>query len=113
MDPDKALEDLREIFRVRDCEMNDVKKRYDYANDPEVVERLHDLFEGLDRWMSLGGFLPKAWDRFDRARNKTAEADDCEDNIYCPFCGGLIWAPCEHTIHHYPGCAHAKEIKIE
>lgn len=46
MDPDAALQELRLM-----------------ASDPNAFnfEQFVELFEGLDEWMSKGGFLPHDW----------------------------------------------------
>jgi hypothetical protein len=53
MDPDKALQDLRICVQ-------------DLAAGDDFYE-LVGLFQGLDKWLSDGGFLPKAWNRHRRA----------------------------------------------
>lgn len=35
----------------------------DGEDEPDDLERLADLMEALDEWLSKGGFLPKAWQR--------------------------------------------------
>ena len=47
MDPDEALRKIRELI-------ND--------GDSADIELVH-LFDGLDQWLSKGGFLPKDWSR--------------------------------------------------
>lgn len=53
MDPNAALAEIRKLTR-------DVLKG---RADEEDIERLAELIEGLDNWLSKGGFLPKNWDR--------------------------------------------------
>lgn len=55
MDPDQALSDLRAIF-----------KRYDQVNisfelQAELGREAREVFEGLDHWMTNGGFRPHDW----------------------------------------------------
>ena len=45
MDPEKALQEIRQI--CKDAEPD--------------VQRLVDLFEGLDHWILKGGYLPTEW----------------------------------------------------
>lgn len=53
MDPNANLERIRVL--VRNALRGD-------GDDDETAE-LADLVEGLDEWLSAGGFLPKAWER--------------------------------------------------
>lgn len=56
MDPDANLEEQRELLKkMRDW---DGKFGQDLI---EWGQRLADLVEALDDWMSKGGFPPKAW----------------------------------------------------
>ncbi len=51
MDPNACLNELRALNeRVRDG-----------VAEPWQVERLAELFEALDEWLSKGGFTPEAW----------------------------------------------------
>jgi hypothetical protein len=51
MDPDENLKEQREIVdRILD------------GNEENYV-KLAELVEALDKWISKGGFLPKAWAR--------------------------------------------------
>ena len=60
MDPDACLSEIRSIVHHAD----DV--------DPDVVEglfdRLVDLVDGMDTWMSRGGHPPKPWQPADPLR---------------------------------------------
>lgn len=66
MDPDANLNEQRElaasILETLDVDEDDVENididelRYD-------VERLAELVQSLDTWISRGGFLPKDWRR--------------------------------------------------
>jgi hypothetical protein len=51
MDPDVALKEMRALVQ---------EVLYDNASE-EAAERLSELFEGLDGWISKGGFLPTSW----------------------------------------------------
>ena len=51
MDPDATLKEIRELLEIWKVE----------AFHAEEVERLAELVEALDEWLSKGGFLPKAW----------------------------------------------------
>lgn len=52
MDPNAALQELREAY-------NEVQ---DGTLTIEDAERFVVLFDGLDNWLSEGGFLPSDWD---------------------------------------------------
>lgn len=49
MDPDKALEEIRELVE------------WHGKLGAFQVERLVELVAGLDGWLATGGFKPKAW----------------------------------------------------
>ena len=52
MDPNETLKQIREVIRdLRDGEMPSM----------HAADTLADLFEGLDDWLTKGGFLPDAW----------------------------------------------------
>jgi hypothetical protein len=48
MDPNETLRELRRILRAG-------------AWDAADAERVRELIEALDAWLSRGGFLPDAW----------------------------------------------------
>lgn len=52
MDPDKLLEELRELVQS--------VKDYDTCNDSQVDE-LVEKVEAMDTWLSNGGFFPRKW----------------------------------------------------
>jgi len=54
MDPNAALDEIRASYRAFDLVFTD-EGRVDIAG------RLVDLVQGLDEWLSKGGFLPSAW----------------------------------------------------
>ena len=56
MDPDANLKEQREIVK-------DLIDGNDYDTDEwlAMANRLADLVEALDGWLSNGGFLPLAW----------------------------------------------------
>ena len=57
MDPNKALEDVRDIIaRIEDTD--DVLPTF------ELAEQLAEIVGGLDEWLSRGGFLPDDWRRW-------------------------------------------------
>jgi hypothetical protein len=58
MDPDANLAEMRRII-ARARERTD----YDAVNDAIDLDRLADLAEALDEWLSRGGFLPEAWSK--------------------------------------------------
>lgn len=57
MDPDEALRQIREC-------LEDYRRAENHDN-PEAVSlalaRLAEITDGLDAWISKGGFLPRAW----------------------------------------------------
>jgi len=59
MDPNKALERMRELAsRIVDANPEwEENTRFVLEDCTELAE----LFCGLDEWISKGGFLPQAW----------------------------------------------------
>ena len=57
MDPDAALEQIRECL----AEYRTAEDRDDPEAVTEALARLAEITEGLDAWISKGGFLPRAW----------------------------------------------------
>lgn len=51
MDPNATLDELRELVRVQ---------LYGGQTDPD---RMAELFEALDNWITSDGFLPNSWER--------------------------------------------------
>ncbi len=50
MDPDECLDRIRQIVNL--------------ADDGDIsvyIDELVDAFQGLDEWLSMGGFLPNDW----------------------------------------------------
>lgn len=63
MDPNEALRQIRLYIKQMQVEDQPVGIGNQNAK-PEFIQHARDLaetFEGLDEWMSKGGFLPKAW----------------------------------------------------
>lgn len=60
MDPNSTLAEIRSLLSKSD--------------DLEALSELPDLIEGLDNWLSRGGFLPREWEN-----NKTNSIWDQED----------------------------------
>ncbi len=54
MDPNACLKELRELVE---------KSTYGKITDVADYERLTDLVEALDGWLSEGGFLPEDWQK--------------------------------------------------
>lgn len=64
MDPDAALAQIRALLRLTSITRSD-------------AERLVELTEGLDTWLSQGGFLPAAWQPDTTTQDRIiAEAED-------------------------------------
>ncbi|MGZ4745679.1 MAG: hypothetical protein ACXVYY_01215 [Oryzihumus sp.] len=57
MDPDAALDHFRRLM-LR-AAANDADGLYRAADECRTVAA--QVMEGLDQWLSDGGFLPKAW----------------------------------------------------
>ena len=55
MDPDAALRRIRQIVR-------EVQQGNDTDDASVHLDALIDQCDGLDEWLSRGGFLPMAWD---------------------------------------------------
>lgn len=53
MDPDAALNELREL----------INKHGQGVYDGVDIDRMVELIDGLDEWLQTGGFLPKDWQR--------------------------------------------------
>jgi hypothetical protein len=51
MDPNEALAQLRDLLKVIDHD----------ADATQVLADFAVTFDGLDTWLSRGGFLPTAW----------------------------------------------------
>lgn len=52
MDPNAALRELRDITAL-------IKQHRRMTQDQ--LDHMSELFEGLDNWITQGGFLPKVW----------------------------------------------------
>lgn len=52
MDPTAALQEIRELLKM-DTRIAE--------HDGPSLDRLLELIDGLDGWMSKGGFLPEQW----------------------------------------------------
>lgn len=64
MDPDVTLEEMRALVK---------KVLYDEPEGPYPdTEEMFTLFEGLDGWISKGGFLPTAW----QAKNPGRDSEE-------------------------------------
>ena len=58
MDPNTNLKEQREIF----SRLNSYEE-HEYTDRDYDLERLAELAESLDEWISKGGFLPDAWSK--------------------------------------------------
>jgi hypothetical protein len=56
MDPNAALARLRDLA-------NGIDKENDHGRLAYLAEDMAVVFEGLDDWLSNGGFLPAEWRR--------------------------------------------------
>lgn len=91
MDPNETLRRIRELVGAED----------DGAVDSTLdrLDRVADLFVGLDAWLTQGGFLPEAWTGAIDAHAETMN--------YCPVCG----AYCKEA--HRPDCAYVTDGRID
>lgn len=55
MDPNAALKKIRDLVETMDGQPDEMIVG--------MAEELAVLVQGLDEWLSKGGFLPKAWQR--------------------------------------------------
>ncbi len=53
MDPNACLAEIRQL----------IAKSYSNKRDFGDADRLAELIESLDTWISTGGFLPKVWEK--------------------------------------------------
>jgi hypothetical protein len=60
MDPNATLDLMRKFATKIHTEYQDIDGD---GIDQDDAEYLASLIESLDRWLSRGGFLPKAWER--------------------------------------------------
>jgi hypothetical protein len=74
MDPNETLAEIREILLNGGIGGRNLVKSYDNGN------RLAELVEALDNWISRGGFLPDAWAKaYAKSKStKTNESDECK-----------------------------------
>jgi hypothetical protein len=59
MDPNEALSQLRLLVTI----VNDPHSPDGRPTPGEVAREMAEIFDGLDEWLSKGGFLPKSWSR--------------------------------------------------
>lgn len=65
MDPNTALDEIRDLYEQI---IDDRANANDVADDD--VDRLVDLIDALDEWITNGGFLPDDW----KPRKRTKRA---------------------------------------
>lgn len=58
MDPNANLRQQREIVRI-----HNTLEGSDIQLSPRIMDRLVELVEALDEWLTKGGFMPDAWKR--------------------------------------------------
>ena len=58
MDPEAALTRLRELAEEI-IERIDADESYDHLDD--LPSEMAETFQGLDQWITRGGFLPRDW----------------------------------------------------
>jgi hypothetical protein len=61
MDPDACLAELRKLLNGKKADAAYSADNDAPAFDSDECERAITPFEGLDQWLSRGGFLPKGW----------------------------------------------------
>lgn len=60
MDPDEALKELRSrVFFARANRESGLE--FPDVDPAENLDRIVELFEALDTWITRGGFLPAQW----------------------------------------------------
>lgn len=63
MDPEAALTRIRELA-AEIINMSDEIDEFDsFGHVDEEANELAETFQGLDEWITKGGFLPKDWRR--------------------------------------------------
>ncbi|WP_327144369.1 hypothetical protein [Nocardia sp. NBC_01327] len=62
MDPDKALNEIRELIKQYD-ELGMWKRDYDCNDAARILIDLAQTVAALDQWLTFGGFIPEAWVR--------------------------------------------------
>lgn len=65
MDPNTALTRIRELITEADALYASLC--HEDSEVHEILYTLTEAVEGLDRWLSRGGFLPEAWVSHGRA----------------------------------------------
>jgi hypothetical protein len=58
MDPNVALEILRAAVRK-------IQQNPEEGLELEEIIEMAETFDGLDKWLANGGFLPKEWETYD------------------------------------------------
>jgi hypothetical protein len=58
MDPNATLEELRKLVTKIHTDYQDTEGN---GIDQDDADQLASMVAALDRWISRGGFLPKAW----------------------------------------------------
>lgn len=61
MDPNQALADIRRLISEADSQDTDTPEGA--ARALSLLTEAAWAFDGLDEWMSRGGFMPKIWAR--------------------------------------------------
>lgn len=56
MDPNEALKRMRELS-------DELDRFEDDRTRSLIAEDMASVWDGLDRWMTRGGFLPADWDK--------------------------------------------------
>lgn len=56
MDPNETLQQLRKLITLWHNETGGTTE-----DSLERADRIVELFDGFDQWLSSGGFLPAAW----------------------------------------------------
>lgn len=88
MDPNAALAEIRKI----NSSLTDGAGLLTEGEAVATLDRLSELTEGLDEWLSQGGFLPDAWQPKSAPREQT-------------------WACCTSSIG--PTCQHKSEPEVD
>lgn len=86
MDPNAALERIREITRgYNDPDSEDFNAVPGVDDLVDYAQQLTELVDGLDEWLTKGGFVPEAWEE-QRKKDDVRECPGCLDMHNVSLC---------------------------